>query len=295
MNAGFIRELKDSGVEMYPFLPVRFHKLADKANYRDHRKILVIDGREGFTGGINIDDAYCNDGKRDLYWRDTHLQIEGEAVRNLQLFFLLHWHFVSGQRLRIDQNMFPEVTCETQTPVQIVGSGPDNYWPAIEHTFLMAIGTARDSIYITTPYFIPTEQIITAMQTAALSGVKVHLIIPEEGDHQIVQSATFSYLTPILRAGVNVYLYQKGFMHAKVMIVDDIFSTVGTCNLDTRSFTINWEINAVIYDKKVNQRLRKDFEEDLKYCRRLNLAAWEKRPVYQKVLESASRVVSPIL
>jgi cardiolipin synthase len=296
MGRRFIRELKEAGVEMFAFLPVKFHKLADKVNYRDHRKIIVIDGKVGFTGGINIDDRYNNDVENEIYWRDTHLMIEGEAVRNLQLYFLLHWHFVSEQRLPIDASIFPkDIEVKSQTPVQIIGSGPDNYFPAIEHVFLMAINSAQHSIYVTTPYFIPTEQVATALQTAALGGVEVHLILPEKADHQIVQSATCSYIEPLLRAGVHIHLYKKGFMHAKVMIVDDTFATVGTCNLDTRSFLINWEINAVIYDKKVNDRLREDFEKDLKVCRKLSLRSWEQRGNVRKVFESVCRVISPII
>jgi cardiolipin synthase len=295
MNKEFLGSLQAAGVEMHAFMPVIFTKLADRANYRDHRKIVVIDGRVGFVGGINLADEYLNDGHK-RYWRDTHLMIRGEAARNLQLYFLLNWHFVSGQRIRIDQKILPpEILVETQTPVQIVGSGPDNYWPAIEHVFMMAASTARRSICIANPYFIPTEGILTALQTAALGGVEVNIMMPEKGDHKSVTAASFSFITPLLRSGVNVYLYTKGFLHSKVMVVDEIFSTLGSCNFDSRSFSINLELNAVIYDRSINRKLRKDFEEDLKFCKKLHLATWEKRPLARKTLESACRIIAPIL
>lgn len=295
MGRAFKQELKDAGVELYPFLPVRLYKLADKANYRDHRKIIIIDGKVGFTGGINMDDRYNNKAENDLYWRDTHIMIEGDAVRNLQLYFLLHWHFVSKERLPHDASIFPEHDIKSQVPAQIIGCGPDNYFPAIEHVFLKALTSAKKSLFISTPYFIPTEGMFSAMQTVALSGVDVNLFIPAKADNPIVQSASCSYLEPLLRAGVKVYLYKKGFLHAKVMVVDELFCTVGTCNLDTRSFQINWEINAVIYDHQVNQRLRRDFAEDMKYCQQLSLQTWERRGKARRVVESVCRMVSPIL
>ena len=289
------KKLTDSGVEFFAFMPVLFPQFTGKLNYRNHRKIAVIDGEIGYVGGINISDNYVNykDGKS--FWRDTHVKIVGEAVKPLQVHFLMTWDFVSKSNLRITEKFFPKTTLKTETAVQIAASGPDTDWANIMEAIFVAINTADDYVYITTPYFIPNEQIITALQVAAKSGVDVRLLIPKASDSWTAKHATNSYLEMLLEADVKIYQYEKGFIHAKTIVVDDIFSTVGTANLDYRSFNINFEINALIYNTKASLELKKHFIADLKDSEQLKLNTWRERPAFNKLKESYARLWSPLL
>ena len=292
----YIKELKRAGAEVKAFLPPLIPWFSSKANYRNHRKMIIIDGKVGYTGGINVEDKYINDGRSEYhYWRDTHIRIEGEAVKSLQLLFFLSWRFVSRNQLPFSKDYFPSYKMETGAKTQIVGTGPDSDWASIMQAFFLAITTARESICIETPYFIPNEQLMTALKTAALSGVDVQLIIPGVSDSKIVNAATMSFVRPLLKAGVKVYRYQKGFVHAKVMIVDGYFSTVGTANMDLRSFDINFEVNAFMYDETVAERLLADFEIDKGDCSQLSIPEWDKRSFGTKLLESVSRMLAPLL
>lgn len=289
------QKLKKSGVEFYAFMPVFFPQFTGKLNYRNHRKIAVIDGQIGYIGGINVSDNYVNykDGKS--FWRDTHVKIVGEAVKPLQIHFLMTWDFVSKSNLKITQKLFPEINLKTETAVQIAASGPDTDWANIMEAIFVAINTADDYVYITTPYFIPNEQIITALQVAAKSDVDVRLLIPKESDSWTAKHATNSYLEMLLEANVKIYRYEKGFIHAKTIVVDDVFSTVGTANLDYRSFNINFEINALIYNTKTSVELKKHFLEDLKDSEQLELNSWQERSSFNKLKESYARLWSPLL
>ncbi len=290
------KKLTDSGVEHAPFMPVLFSSLTGKSNYRNHRKIAIIDGKIGYIGGVNISDEYVNGvGKDQRYWRDTHLRISGEAVKVLQFHFLTTWDFVIDGDIEIKSTYFPEVGCEENLAVQIAASGPDTDWSNIMEAILTAINNAESYIYLTTPYFIPNDQIITALQIAAKIGIDTRLIVPKNSDSWIAERATNSYMQPLLEAGIKVYLYKKGFIHAKTMVVDDIFSTVGTCNLDNRSFDINFEINALIYNADKARELKSHFEEDLEDCVELDLKQWSERSKWCKLKESFSRLWAPLL
>ncbi len=288
------RKLDESGVEHYPFMPVIFSSLTGKSNYRNHRKIAIIDGKIGFVGGVNISDEYTNacDG---IYWRDTHLRIFGEAVKVLQFHFLTSWDFVSKGKLDITTDYFPEVDCSNNVAVQIAASGPDTKWANIMIAILTAINNAEEYIYITTPYFIPNDEIITALQIAAKVGIDVRLILPKNSDSWIANYATNSNIEALLEAGVKVYRYHKGFVHSKTLVIDDIFSTVGTCNLDNRSFEINFEINALIYNKEQSLILKSYFMEDIKDSDCLDYESWKSRPKIVKLKESYARLWSPLL
>ncbi|WP_203255738.1 cardiolipin synthase [Hyunsoonleella ulvae] len=288
-------QLDSSGVEFYPFMPVLFSKFTGKMNYRNHRKIVIIDGKIAYVGGINIADEYVNYEDGDLFWRDTHLRVVGETVNSLQISFFTTWDFVSEEKINIDKSYFPEVVCNDNVAVQIASSGPDTDWPYIMEAMFTAINTAEDYIYITTPYFVPNDQIITALQVAAKSGVDVKLIIPRESDSWMVKYATNSYLEQLLEANIEVYYYTKGFIHAKTMVVDDIFSTVGTSNMDYRSFNINFEVNAFIYDAENSKILKGHFLEDLGYTEKVELNKWINRPKYEKFKESYSRLWAPLI
>ena len=290
------RKLNDCGVEHAPFMPVLFSSLTGKSNYRNHRKIAVIDGVIGYLGGINVADNYVNKpNQNQRYWRDTHLRIHGEAVKVLQFHFLTTWDFVIDGELEIKKSYFPEVDCKKNEAVQIAASGPDTDWANIMEAFLTAINNAEKYVYITTPYFIPNDQIVSALQIASKIGVDVRLIVPKESDSWIAEHATNSYLEPLLNAGIKVYLYHKGFIHAKTMVVDDSFATVGTCNLDNRSFNINFEINALIYDSDKAKELKSHFIEDLKDCEILDKERWLERSKWCKLQESVSRLWAPLL
>ena len=287
-------KLKEAGVEMYAFMPVLFSGSTGRMNYRDHRKIIVIDGKIGYVGGINISDNYVN-ANNDRYWRDTHIKIIGEAVKPLQILFFTTWDFASGTELKIAKTYFPEHNCKENVPLQIAASGPDTDWSNIMEAIFVAITNAEEHIYITTPYLIPNDEIITALQVAARSNLDVKIIIPKKSDSWVAEYATNSYIELLIEAGVEVYQYTKGFVHAKTMIVDGVFGTVGTANLDYRSFNINFEVNALVYDKKFCHQLTELFNEDLKDCDKIYYQNWKNRSKFIKFKESMARLAAPLL
>jgi len=295
LSSSMKRKLHDSGVQHFPFMPVLFSRFTGKMNYRNHRKIAIIDGEIAYLGGVNISDEYVNNENDILYWRDTHLRIKGEAVKSLQINFFTTWDFVSNEKLKIDVSYFPKVLCNNNVAVQIAASGPDTDWANIMEAIFTAITSAVDYVYITTPYFVPNIQIVTALQVASRSGVDVRLIIPKKSDSWTVKHATNSYLESLFDADIKVYSYTKGFIHAKTMVVDDIFSTIGTSNMDYRSFNINFEVNAFIYDIENSKILKEHFLEDLKDCELVNKDRWENRPKFEKFKESYCRLWSPLI
>lgn len=290
----FLRELSEAGVQHHPFMPVRFPFLANRINYRNHRKIVVVDGRVGFVGGLNIADRYLFGNKKIGPWRDTHLKIEGEAVNSLQVVFLIDWQFVCNETIN-DKKYFPKSRIASQQLVQITASGPDSDWASIMQAYFVAISTAREYIFISNPYFIPNESILTALKIASLSGVDVRIILPGESDAFLTWYGTLSYVEELLEAGIRVFFYQKGFIHSKLIMVDDVFSSVGTANLDLRSFDDNFEVNALVYDEEVCQVLKKSFFEDISHSNEVILSEYQKRKFTRKLAESIARVFSPLL
>lgn len=290
-----INRMKEKGIEVFPFMPVWFPNLTRKLNYRNHRKMVIIDGVVGYVGGINICDDYVNSKSSRIYWRDTHLRITGHAVKSLQTQFLLNWDFVSNKENEILEEYFPDVEIETKTAVQIAASGPDTDWANIMEAIFTAITTAEEYVYITTPYFIPNDEILTAILLASRSGVKVKLIVPRDGDSWAAKYATNSYIQQLLESKVEVYHYCKGMVHAKTMVVDDIFTTVGTSNMDNRSFNINFEVNAMIYDKKISKEMVGIFDNDIEDCEAIKLEEWKNRSFSEKLKESFCRLWAPLL
>lgn len=288
------QKLRNAGVEFHPFLPVYFPRFASRLNYRNHRKIAIIDGKIGYVGGINVGDEYVNmRGRR--YWRDTHLRIEGESVGVMQLQFMLNWDFVKEEDIKVKDEWFPESSVTTEVPMQMAVSGPDSEWAFIKEAMFVAINSASDYLYLTTPYFIPNDEILTALLSAARSGVKVKLLIPGISDSRVAKYASYSYIQTMLEAGIEVHLYQKGILHAKTMVIDGCFSTVGTSNIDYRSFDINFEINALVYHEGIARKLEQQFIEDLKDSKLIECSEWKDRPVRQKVKESFCRLWAPLL
>ena len=287
--------MNESGVEWYSFMPVLFPGFTGKMNYRNHRKIVIIDGKIGYIGGINVSDTYVNYDDSIDYWRDTHLRITGDAVKTLQIQFLMTWEFVSNKTIALEKSFFPKDRCEECVAVQIAASGPDTDWANIMEVIFTAIVTAEKYVYLTTPYFIPNDQIITALQVASKSGVDVRLLIPKDSDSWTAKHATNSYIECLLIADVKIYRYCKGFIHAKTIVIDDEFCTVGTTNMDYRSFNINFEINAIIYNKEKCLELKSHFFEDLKESEPIDQERWLNRPKMDKFKESYCRLWAPLL
>jgi cardiolipin synthase A/B len=294
LGGKFIKSLVSAGVELYPFMPVRIPFLANRINYRNHRKIIVIDGRIGFVGGINVADRYISGSEDIPFWRDTHLKLEGEAVNSLQVVFLTDWFFVSGQVIN-DRSCFPKTRVKNTQLVQITASGPDSDWASIMQAYFYAISTAEQCIYIAVPYFIPNESILTALKTVSLSGVDVRIIIPGKADSKLAFYGTMSYVEELLDAGIRVYYYQKGFIHSKLIIVDDVFASIGTANMDIRSFDDNFEVNALIYDTELCTELKTSYFEDIDDCIEANAEMHRNRSFARKFIESTARIFSPLL
>ena len=289
----FFKGMRDAGIEVYAFLHVKFPLFTSKVNYRNHRKIVVIDGRVGFFGGMNIADRYVK-GPGWGVWRDSHFKVEGKGVYGLQSAFLVDWSTV--ERVHLDTSkFFPEADNYTSSTMQFATSGPLGPWRTLLQGIMTAIAGARRSICIQTPYFLPTEGLNSLLQTAALGGIDVQLMLPERSDSRIIDKAVHSFIDDMLRAGVKVYFYTKGFLHAKMLIVDDLLTVVGSANMDFRSFEHNFEINAFVYGQDFNTAMRRVFDEDLRSCRRLIPSEWLRRPLPQRLSESFMRLFSPLL
>ncbi len=291
------KRLLQAGITVLKTMPVTFTSLAN-SNYRNHRKIVVIDSRIGFIGGINLDSRYWNNGKHKLYWRDTSVCIEGNAVKLLQVQFLLSWLFSGGHDDFSEtekNNLANAVESNGNAIVAVAASGPSSPVPYILEVILLAISKAKKSIRICTPYFIPNDQLTSALVIAAASGIEVEIIIPEKSDSFIVQHASFSFIKPLLQRNVKVYLYHKGFMHAKTISIDGTIAFVGTVNMDTRSFLLNFEITSIIHDQVFSQQLEASFEEDKSNSHPVSLEQWENRPAIQRGFDSVCRLVAPLL
>ncbi|WP_316815559.1 cardiolipin synthase [Pedobacter nyackensis] len=293
-----VPKLVENGVEAYPFLKVHFMLLANRLNYRNHRKIIVIDGYTSFVGGINVSDRYINNNGNELYWRDTHLRIDGPGTQYLQYLFLCDWNFCSESVLEPEKQFFPSLPrkiAEQNKIVQIAASGPDSESPTILFSTLQAINLATKEILITSPYFIPGESLLDALTISSLSGISVKLLVPGKSDSILVNSAARSYYNDLLKAGVEIYQYQKGFMHAKTMVTDKKVAIVGTANMDFRSFDLNFEVNAIVYDTQIATELSNIFYNDLKDATKIDAIQWANRPLYRQLLEKAARLLSPLL
>ncbi len=294
LKSNYFRELRSKGIEIYSFLEVRFPIFTSKVNYRNHRKIVVIDGQVGFLGGINVADRYIYGGPKYGIWRDTHIKVEGDAVNSLQYIFSLDWYFVSQKELA-DTKYFPTKKPVGDKLVQVTPSGPDTDWPSIMMGFFKIFTTAKNYVYLATPYLMPNESVLMALKTAAMSGVDVRILIPEKSDAYITNLSTMSYLKEMMLSGVKIYFYTKGFIHSKVIVADDIVSSIGSANMDFRSFEQNFEVTAFVYDEEFAKEVKQTFIDDFADSQRVILAEWRKRPLKQKAKESFARLLSPLL
>lgn len=287
----FFRELQASGIEAYPFFRVTFPPFGTRINWRNHRKLCVVDGRVAYIGGMNIADRYIDGGRHFEVWRDSHLRLEGPAVAAVQYSFAVDWNFM-GRPLLEDY-----VSTETAGDMgaQLITSGPTSQWSNVELVFLKAIAGARKRIFIQTPYFLPTDGLLKALQTAALSQVDVRIMMPRRSDSAMLRHASFSYIAECLRSGIKIYLYKPGMLHSKNIIIDEEIASVGSTNFDFRSFEHNFEANLFVYSRDFNRRLSDVFVADLKHSHRVLASHWSNRPRGMKVAESVIRLLSPIL
>lgn len=294
LSSDYIRTLKENGIQIKPFLPVAFPFFNNKLNYRNHRKIIVIDGKVGFLGGLNIGDEYLGHHPKLGKWRDTHLFLAGTSVNFMQTIFLQDWEFVSGDVLH-DLNYFPPKERNEEKIIQIAASGPDSDWEAIHQSYFALITSAQRSIKINTPYLVPDDGILMALKTAALSGVEVEIILPGVADHKIVYWASQSYFEELMEAGIKIFYYQPGFTHAKIISVDGEVASIGSANLDVRSFQLNFEVNAVLYDNELVAKVDADFAEDIRNSIEVDLVKFKERGFLTKVRQAGARLLSPLL
>lgn len=291
----FFTRMRNEGIEVYAFMPVRFPAFTSRVNYRNHRKICVIDGEVGFIGGMNIARRYVQ-GTPKQSWRDTHVKLTGAAVYGLQRAFLVDWYFVS-KVLITERSYYPEIIIgQNNSLVQVVTSSPTSLWPEIEQGYVRILTNAKHYVYMETPYFLPTDPILFAMRVAALSGVDVRLMIPYETDTKIVEWASRSYVIEASKAGVKILLYRKGFNHSKLLVSDDAMATIGSTNVDFRSFENDFEANAFFYDKKIALQVKEVFLADQKDSIDLDdVRRFIKKPFLQRLWESFVRLLSPLL
>lgn len=291
-----VQGLIHAGGKFQTFFPGRLPLLNLRINYRNHRKLVVIDSMIGYIGGFNVGDEYLGLSRKFGFWRDTHLRVVGESVITIQSRFLMDWNQASGEQVPFqayytmdDQTHYGDVG------IQIVSSGPDQKWEQIKNAFIKMILSAKKNVYIQTPYLIPDESLLNAISIASLSHVDVRIMIPNKPDHPFVYWATYSNVGLLLETGARVYLYQNGFLHAKTIIVDDQIATVGTSNLDFRSFSLNFEVNAFIYHQQTAKQLAQIFKQDIRLSKELTMSDYRNRSFIIKFKESISRLLSPIL
>ncbi len=293
-HKSFFRHLSEGGVMVQPFLKVPIPFISSSTNYRNHRKLVVIDGRIGYMGGMNVAERYST-GIRGGIWRDTHIRVAGPAVSEMQTSFIVDWQFSSKDRL-LSGEYYPKIPAEGKVLMQVATSGPMDEWRVIMQGIVQMIAQSRSYVYIQSPYLIPTEPVLLALRNAALSGVDVRVMIPYRGDRGVVVPlATRSYVNDVLTAGVKVYFYENGYMHSKAIVSDDSIVTIGSTNMDVRSYEQDFEINAFIYDRDLAVRMKETFLNDQKHTWLVDPERWAGRPWPVRFRESLARLLSPLL
>ena len=293
VKKAFFREMREAGIEVHAFLHVKFPRFTSKVNYRNHRKIVVIDGRTGFIGGMNIADRYVR-GTEWGSWRDTHVRIEGSGVAGLQIAFLSDWSATTKRHIA-GPEYFPAAKRYTDDILQIVAGGPFGKWRTLLQAESYAVANARRRVWIQTPYYLPSDVLNTALQTAALAGTDVRLMLPARSDSKLIDLASHSYLDDMMRAGVKILFYEPGFLHSKLLIADDALTVIGSANMDFRSFEHNFEVNAFVCDEEFTARMAAIFDSDAAKCHAVTPGEWFRRPRRRRWAESFMRVFSPLM
>ncbi len=296
VKSSFFERMRDAGVDVHAFMPVKFPAFTSKVNYRNHRKLCVVDGKVGFIGGMNIAARYVT-GRNGRKWRDTHLRVVGGAVYGIQSAFLVDWFFVD-RTLISDRRYYPEIDNQDHNDclAQVVTSNPTSEWPEIMNAYVRILLQAKKYVYMETPYFLPTETFTSALRICALSGVDVKLMIPSKADAKVVEWASRSYVMQALEDGVDVRLYEDGFNHSKLLIADDTLCSCGSTNIDFRSFDNNFESNIFFYDHEVTKRMKQVFLDDLEHCVAVkDMKDIENRSFFSRLWESIVRLFSPLL
>ncbi|MDT8861558.1 cardiolipin synthase [Alkalihalobacillus sp. MEB130] len=295
LSKAFVQKIKASGGEVEAFFPSKIPFINLTINFRNHRKLVVIDGKIGYIGGFNVGDEYLGLNEKFGYWRDTHLRIMGEAVNNIQTRFIQDWNQAARKELLIKDFRLPFHHPYGQCGIQIVSSGPDSQLEQIKKAYIKMILSAKNYVYIQSPYFIPDESLLDALKIACFSGLDVRIMIPNKPDHPFVYWATFSNIGELLKLGAKIYIYENGFLHCKTIISDDAIASIGTANIDVRSFRLNFEVNAFLYSEKEVKKLSEIFQHDMDHSRELTLEQYEQRSIKIRFKESVSRLLSPIL
>ncbi|WP_459502488.1 cardiolipin synthase [Bacillus sp. C1] len=302
LKSSFLQPMQEAGIEMIEFDSILSPWLLETVNYRNHRKIVIIDGEVGFTGGLNVGDEYLGRSKKFPIWRDSHLKIEGKALYKLQAIFLEDWLYASSGLNSyswepfLNRDYFPGKSIPSADgAVQIIASGPSSDDASIRNALLTAMTSAKKSIWIATPYFIPDQETLTLLRLSAISGIDVRILYPGKSDSIISDQASQSYFTPLLQAGASIYRYKDGFMHAKIVLIDDEIAAIGTANMDIRSFELNYEIIAMLYESKTVLDIKHDFEKDFNDSIQIKWESFKKRSIRKRILESLMRLISPLL
>lgn len=296
LKPSFFKTLKKLGGKAEPFFGSKLPIINLRFNYRNHRKIVVIDGKIGYTGGFNVGDEYLGEYKKFGYWRDTHLKIQGNAVLALQSRFLMDWNAaVPKHKLEYEENYFPLIDKKGHSNVQIVSSGPDTDLEQIKKGYIKMISMAKESVLIQTPYFVPDDSVLESIQIAVMSGIDVKIMIPNKPDHPFIYRATMYYAAAMVAVGAEVYIYDNGFLHAKTVVVDGDICSIGTANFDIRSFKLNFEVNTFIYDPQIAEQQQDFFYEDMKKSYFLTQEILDNQSTWLKFKQTFSRLFSPIL
>lgn len=291
----FFRSMREAGIDIHPFFKVVFPPFATRINWRNHRKLAVIDGEVAYVGGMNVADRYIDGGSKFGCWRDTHMRITGPAVAAVQYSFAVDWSFMGQSLLQEPVDMSLPKGPGEAAGLQMMRCGPTSDWSNVSLYMLKAIGNAKKRVYIQTPYFLPTDAMLSALQAAALSRVDVRVMIPLKSDSSTLTLASYSYIMECLRAGIKIYLFEAGMLHSKTMMIDDRLSAIGSANIDFRSFEHNFEETMFIFSSEVNATLRAQFMADLQQSTRVRASVWRRRPIMQKAKESIVRLLSPVL
>ncbi len=299
IKPNIVKELRAGGVAVVPKIKVKISLLANRINHRDHRKIIIVDGITGFIGGINVSDRYDNSIDTGLYWRDTHVKIDGALVNSIQRHFIVSWNSAQSEKLHYSEELFPNSEFKSSTGLkamgQVVAGGPIYPMSNIMLSYLKIFSLAKDKLYITNPYFIPNESIMDVLKQAAISGVDVRVLLPYKSDSMIVGAASRFYFPDLVEAGVKIYLYKKGFVHAKTVVADSCLSVIGTANLDVRSFDLNFEIMSVIYGQEFSEQFEKVFIEDMKECIEVTNEMVKDVSLLNRLFYSIARLISSLL